>query len=205
MESIASPPDPTPTPRAPALTICVGRVYCPAAEFAESWQGRECPVVGIDCLTRACTHLRNLIYLTVCVPIPFPSFFACVCLTCVVWYFRSLVFCLVKSYTPRVQSDNISQIIAPWYWKVYRGCFVGIANTRSDNKVRELATVCMPWQQWTETSVWFDDVGISAFHNCVVVDLQSLFEWRLLMSDCVLVCSRENVGAGIRALSVREF
>jgi hypothetical protein len=28
----------------------------------------------------------------------------------------------------------------------------------SDNKVRELATVCLPWQQWTETSVWFDDV-----------------------------------------------
>jgi hypothetical protein len=24
--------------------------------------------------------------------------------------------------------------------------------TRSDNKVRELATVCLPWQQWTETS-----------------------------------------------------
>jgi hypothetical protein len=29
----------------------------------------------------------------------------------------------------------------------------------SDNKVRELA-MCLPWQQWTETSVWFDDVGI---------------------------------------------
>jgi hypothetical protein len=41
----------------------------------------------------------------------------------------------------------------------------------SDNKVRELATVCLPWQQWTETSVWCDDVGISAFHSCVVVDL----------------------------------
>jgi hypothetical protein len=56
----------------------------------------------------------------------------------------------------------------------------------SDNKVRELATVCMPWQQWTETSVWFDDVGISAFHSCVVVDLwRSFSEWRLLMSECV--------------------
>jgi hypothetical protein len=31
---------------------------------------------------------------------------------------------------------------------------------RSDNKVRELATVCLPWQQWTETSVWFDDFGM---------------------------------------------
>jgi hypothetical protein len=27
--------------------------------------------------------------------------------------------------------------------------------TRSDNKVRELATVCLPWQQLTEPSVWF--------------------------------------------------
>jgi hypothetical protein len=41
--------------------------------------------------------------------------------------------------------------------------------TRSDNKVRELITTCLPWQQWTETSVWFDDVGISAFHTYVVV------------------------------------
>jgi hypothetical protein len=28
----------------------------------------------------------------------------------------------------------------------------------SYNKVRELTTMCLPWQQWTETSVWFDDV-----------------------------------------------
>ena len=48
--------------------------------------------------------------------------------------------------------------------------------------------------------VWFGDVDISAFHSCVVVDLwQSLSEWHLLMSACVLVCRRENVGAGIRA------
>jgi hypothetical protein len=73
---------------------------------------------------------------------------------------------------------------------------------RSDNKVRELATVCLPWQQWTETSVWFYDVGISKFD----IDLwQSLSEWRLLLPVCVLVCRRENVGARIRALSVREF
>jgi hypothetical protein len=65
----------------------------------------------------------------------------------------------------------------------------------SDNKVRKRATMCLPWQQWAETSVWFDDVGISAFHSCVVVvvvvvvvDLwQSLSEWRLLLSECVLV------------------
>jgi hypothetical protein len=59
---------------------------------------------------------------------------------------------------------------------------------RSDNKVRELATVCLPWQQWTETSIWFDYVDIAVFHNCVVVDLwQSLSEWHLLSSERVLV------------------
>jgi hypothetical protein len=40
----------------------------------------------------------------------------------------------------------------------------------------------------TETSVLFDNVGILAFHSFVVVDLGlSLFEWRLLFSECVLV------------------
>jgi len=45
--------------------------------------------------------------------------------------------------------------------------------------------------------VWFDDVDISAFHSyVVVVDLwQSLSEWHLLVSACVLVCRREKVGA----------
>jgi hypothetical protein len=63
-----------------------------------------------------------------------------------------------------------------------------------ENKVRELATVCLPWQYWTKALVWFDDVDISAFHSCVVIDLwQSLSEWHLLMFACVLVCRRENV------------
>jgi hypothetical protein len=30
--------------------------------------------------------------------------------------------------------------------------------TWSKNKVRELVTVCLPWQQWTEISVRFDDI-----------------------------------------------
>ena len=60
------------------------------------------------------------------------------------------------------------------------------------NKVRELATVCLPWQHWIKALVWFDDFDISAFHSCVVVDLrQSLSEWHLLMSACFGVPPRE--------------
>jgi hypothetical protein len=71
-----------------------------------------------------------------------------------------------------------------------------LACTWSDNRVRELSTVCLLWQQWTENSVWFDDVGILVFHSCVVVDLgKSLSESRLLLSECVLVCRCENVEA----------
>jgi len=57
--------------------------------------------------------------------------------------------------------------------------------------------MCLPWQHWTKALVWFDDVDISAFNSCVVVvDLwQSLSEWHLLLSVCVLVCRRKNVGA----------
>jgi len=63
--------------------------------------------------------------------------------------------------------------------------------TCSANKVRELTTVCLPWQHWTKALVWFGDVDISAFHSCVVVDLwQPLSEWHLLLSACVLVCRR---------------
>jgi hypothetical protein len=71
--------------------------------------------------------------------------------------------------------------------------------TRSD-RVHELATVCLPWQQWTETSVWFDDAGISMFHSCVVDLRQSFSEWYLLLSECVLVCRRENVEMNIKFL-----
>jgi hypothetical protein len=61
--------------------------------------------------------------------------------------------------------------------------------------------VCLPWQQWTENSVWFDDVGISAFHSCVVVDLrQCVSEWRLFLSECVLVCRSKIVGTNIKFL-----
>ena len=64
-----------------------------------------------------------------------------------------------------------------------------------DSKFRELATVCLPWQHWKKALVWFDDTDISAFQSCVVVDLwQSLSEWSLLLSVCILVCHHENVG-----------
>ena len=69
-------------------------------------------------------------------------------------------------------------------------------HTWTDNKVRELATVCLPWQHWTKALVWFDNVDISAFHSCVVVDLsQFLSEWHHLLSACVLVCRCEKDGA----------
>jgi len=100
---------------------------------------------------------------------------------------RLFVLChetLSTSHT--VQTDNTFRYLDNYMW--------------SDNKVRELATVCLPWQQWTKALVCFDD-DISAFHSCVVfvvvvVDLwQSLSEWHLLLPACVLVCRRENVGA----------
>jgi len=44
--------------------------------------------------------------------------------------------------------------------------------------------------------MWFEEVDLPAFHSYVVVDLwQSVSEWHLLLSACVLVCRRENVGA----------
>jgi len=84
---------------------------------------------------------------------------------------------------------------------IYESCLVPVikGHTWSDNKVCELTTVCLPWQHWTKALVWFDDVDISAFHSYVVDLWQSLSEWHLLLSACVLVCPHENVGAWIRA------
>ena len=60
--------------------------------------------------------------------------------------------------------------------------------------------MCLLWQLWTKTVLWFDDVDITAFHSGVVVDLwQALSEWHLLLSACVLVCCHKNVRACIRA------
>ena len=46
-----------------------------------------------------------------------------------------------------------------------------VCHTWSDNKVREVTIVCLQWWHWTKTLVWFDDIDVSAFHSCVVVDL----------------------------------
>ena len=100
-------------------------------------------------------------------------------------------------------SDNqrfTHTLLSVWFALFSRWSTIIPQYTWSDNEVRELATVCLPWQHWTKALVWFHDVDISAFHNCVVVDLwQSLSEWHLLLSACVSVCRRENVGAWIRA------
>ena len=54
-------------------------------------------------------------------------------------------------------------------------CKLETVCTWLDNKVRKLAIVCLPWQDWTKALVWFDDVDISVFQTCGVVDLwQSL-------------------------------
>jgi hypothetical protein len=45
----------------------------------------------------------------------------------------------------------------------------------SDNKVRELATLCLPWQQWTETSVWYDDMAYQRFTAVLLLIYGSLF------------------------------
>jgi hypothetical protein len=78
---------------------------------------------------------------------------------------------------------------------------INILFTRTDNKVRELTTGYLPWQQWTKTLVWVDDVGILTFHSCVVDLWQSLSEWRLV---CFGVLHHDNAPTHT-ALSVREF
>jgi hypothetical protein len=116
-----------------------------------------------------------------------------------VFYSRKLYEFLLHHRIIRCRTRKVT-------WRVYVAELTCCEYVKSDNKVLELATVCLPWKQWTETSVSFDQVGISAFYSYVVVDLwQSLSEWCLLLSECVLVCRRENVGAWIIALSVREF
>jgi hypothetical protein len=58
-------------------------------------------------------------------------------------------------------------------------------NTWTDNKVRVLATVCLLWRQWIKALVWYDDVEISSFLSCVVVDLFQFFFPMSSITICV--------------------
>jgi hypothetical protein len=69
--------------------------------------------------------------------------------------FCFLIYALFAWLQANLQDSNVKPLRS-------KGSVVG---TWSDNKVRELAIVCLLWQQRTETSVWFDDIGISDFHN----------------------------------------
>jgi len=69
-------------------------------------------------------------------------------------------------------------------------CMYVVRQLSSRTRHRVLAVAALD----KSLSMVYDD--ISAFHSCVVVDLwQSLSEWHLLLSACVLVCRRKNVGA----------
>jgi hypothetical protein len=67
--------------------------------------------------------------------------------------------------------------------------------------------MCLPWQQWTESSVWFDDVGITAFHSCVVDLWPPLSERRLLLSVfwCAIAKPSELVKLGESGREIREM
>jgi hypothetical protein len=48
-------------------------------------------------------------------------------------------------------------------------------NTATDNKVLELATVCLPWQRWTKALVWFDELTYQRFTAVLFFIYGSLF------------------------------
>ena len=60
-----------------------------------------------------------------------------------------------------------------WVYSFIRGRTIKFANS----------PLCLPWQHWTKALVWFDDIDISAFHSCVVVDL-----WQSLSGICYCLC-----------------
>jgi hypothetical protein len=65
-----------------------------------------------------------------------------------------------ETWCRRFRTENIyAHLYSHFFKNKYMHIFEQLLYMRSDNKVREL-TVCLLWQQWTETSVWFDDVGI---------------------------------------------
>jgi hypothetical protein len=80
------------------------------------------------------------------------------------------------------------------------------SDIRSDNKVRELATACLPWRQWTETSVWFHDVGIPSllFGSTEKAAWKNLMEMTRTFCNNSWILHHNNVPAHT-ALPVRKF
>jgi len=57
------------------------------------------------------------------------------------------------------------------------------AFTCSDNKVRELATMCLPWQHWTKTLVWWRwHISVSQLCCCWPM---AVFFWVASINVCV--------------------
>jgi hypothetical protein len=52
---------------------------------------------------------------------------------------------------------------------------------------------CLLWQQWTETSVWFNDVQRFTALLLLMFYGNLYSEWHLMLSECVLVCLRKTV------------
>ena len=94
---------------------------------------------------------------------------------------------------------SLLQAEEPWM-PIFQHCHnehkyvVGQLNSRTRHRVLAMAAL-----EKSLSMVWWR--SHIAFHSCIVVDLwQSLSEWHLWMSACVLVCSHENVGAWITAV-----
>jgi len=56
-------------------------------------------------------------------------------------------------------------------------------------KIRELATMCLPCQHWTEASVWFDDVAYQHFTAVLLLIYGSLFLSGIYYCLCVFWCA----------------
>ena len=164
------------------------------------------PVFGVILIIEDCEGLsywRDVLYLGEC------SVWICAWYEAFVITVRNEVSCLTSESCETFERFCVHhEIYIPIHGvgerRISQSC--GLTSRKvflcTHNKVRELATICLPWQHWTKALVWFDDIDISVFHSCVVVDLwQSLSEWHLLLSLCVLVCHRENVRAWIRAMN----
>jgi hypothetical protein len=90
----------------------------------------------------------------------------------------------------------------------YRCVYVRIATRKmekSANTYNRLRYIFLTNKIFLCRLLTWSDVDISAFHSCVVDLRQSFSEWHLLLSACVLVCRRENVGAWIRATTNIKF